>query len=74
MKMTTKETLRLNEEKLRDYPGLNRFVMHLKRDWQLHLIILLPVLYMLIFSTESINTTTTFLAADLRVRVTGYAR
>ena len=49
MKMTTKETLRLNEEKLRDYPGLNRFVMHLKRDWQLHLIILLPVLYMLIF-------------------------
>lgn len=51
MKMTTsaKDSLRLKEEKLRDYPGLNRFVMRFKRDWQLHLIILIPVVYMLIF-------------------------
>lgn len=32
------------------------------------------VFYKLIFSTESINTTTTILSADLRVRYTGYAR
>lgn len=32
------------------------------------------VFYKLIFSTESINTTTTILSADLRVRFTGYAR
>lgn len=32
------------------------------------------VFYKLIFSTETINTTTTILAADLRVRFTGYAR
>jgi ABC-type sugar transport system permease subunit len=50
MKMTTSaKAPRLNEEKLRDYPGLNRFIMHFKRDWQLHLLILLPVAYMLIF-------------------------
>ncbi len=48
MKMTTK-TPRLNEERLRDYPGLNRFIMHLKRDWQLHLLMLIPVAYILIF-------------------------
>lgn len=32
------------------------------------------VFYKLIFSNETINTTTTILAADLRVRFTGYAR
>ena len=32
------------------------------------------VFYKLIFSTDTINTTTTILAADLRVRFTGYAR
>lgn len=32
------------------------------------------VFYKLIFSAESINTTTTILSADLRVRFTGYAR
>ena len=31
-----------------DYPGLNRFWMHFSRDWQLHLLILLPVTYMII--------------------------
>ena len=49
MKMTTNKPTRLNEAKLREYPGLNRFVMHFIRDWQLHLIILIPVVYMLIF-------------------------
>ena len=56
MKMTTNEKQRLKEEKrlrneslLRDYPGLNRFWMHFKRDWQLHLLILVPVIYMLLF-------------------------
>ena len=70
MKMTSNETLHLDDEKQRkaaekqlrmaakrkrqeefamDYPGLHRFWMHFKRDWQLHLLILLPVAYMLIF-------------------------
>ena len=34
---------------VREYPGLNRFIMHFKRDWQLHLLIMIPVVYMLIF-------------------------
>ena len=56
MEMTTnqqqllkEEKRRRREEKLREYPSLNRFLMHFKRDWQLHLLILIPVAYMLIF-------------------------
>ena len=50
MKMKINEEKRLrNESRLREYPALNRFVMHFIRDWQLHLLIMIPVAYMLIF-------------------------